>query len=196
MKQDAQVESEVIRDSLPCHRAGGKDPSEQQGETEEDDAESLQSLRKAAEQDDPEALFELFMLLQERDEPGDDAESFRCLRKAAELGYIEAQIALGYRYANGHGLPQDDVEAAHWNRMAAEQGSAEAQYELGCAYENGWGVEMDTGEAIRWYGMAAKQSDSESAEALKRLGLDVDEVVADLEARRKRIGEGVEEIAG
>jgi TPR repeat protein len=139
---------------------------------EQDITKAIRWYVMAAKQghaDSKEALFNLFMFLLERGDPGDEVEAFHCLRKAAELGFIEAQIALGYRYANGHGLPQDDDEAARWNRMAAEQGSAEAQYELGCAYENGWGVELNTAEAIRWYGMAAKLGDRESAKALKRL---------------------------
>jgi len=134
---------------------------------EQDITEAIRWYVKAAKQGHAasrEALFNLFMFLLERDDPRDEVEAFYCLRKAAELGLVEAQIALGSRYADGHGLPQDDDEATHWYRMAAEQGSAEAQYELGCAYENGWGVEQDTTEALRWYAMAANQGHSSSLE--------------------------------
>ncbi|MBN1865161.1 MAG: SEL1-like repeat protein [Victivallales bacterium] len=38
---------------------------------------------------------------------------------AAEQGHIIAQIALGSRCNNGHGVPKDEAKAVHWYRKAA-----------------------------------------------------------------------------
>ena len=68
------------------------------------------------------------------------------VRTCAEQGHALAQARLGYRYANGEGVPEDDVEAVRWYRLAAEQGNAAGQNNLGLSYYNGDGVpEDDTG---------------------------------------------------
>ena len=47
------------------------------------------------------------------------------LRALAEQGDARAQVALGFRYALGVGVPQDYVEAHMWFNLAAAQSSAE-----------------------------------------------------------------------
>ena len=58
-------------------------------------------------------------------------EKFDDTKKAAEQGHAGAQLALGFMYAYGRGVPEDDTEAVKWYRKAAEQGHAEAQNSLG-----------------------------------------------------------------
>ena len=79
------------------------------------------------------------------------------VRQAADQGDADAQNNLGFRYAEGRGVPQDDAEAARWFRLAAEQGYADAQLNLGAAYTDGRGVLKDDAEAVRWWGLAAEQ---------------------------------------
>ena len=42
----------------------------------------------------------------------DYAAAIRLCRPLAEQGDAKAQSALGWMYANGHGVPQDDAQAA------------------------------------------------------------------------------------
>ena len=77
--------------------------------------------------------------------------------KDSSVEDAEAQYDLGFKYANGEGVPEDDAEAVRWYRMAAEQGEAIAQFNLGVMYANGEGVPEDDAEAVRWHRMAAEQ---------------------------------------
>ncbi len=43
------------------------------------------------------------------------------MRKAAEQGHAEAQNNLGFRYANGEGVPQDDAHAYMWFKLAVSR---------------------------------------------------------------------------
>ena len=92
----------------------------------------------------------------------DDDALYQLYRLLAEAGVAEAQIALGWAYANGRGVPRDIAEAVRWFRRAAEQGVANAQYALGAMYDNGQGVVQDDAEAVRWYRMAAEQGFAEA----------------------------------
>jgi len=53
---------------------------------------------------------------------------------------------LGWRYANGEGVPEDDRRAAELYRKACDMGSAVGCYNLGWMYEKGGGVEIFTGQ--------------------------------------------------
>ena len=86
----------------------------------------------------------------------------------AEDGVTNAQVGLGFLYAQGQGVPQDYTAAASWWRKAADQGDADAQSSLGNLYERGQGVPQDYAAAVIWYRKAA---DNGKAEAQKKLGL-------------------------
>ena len=75
-------------------------------------------------------------------------------RARAEAGDADAQIFLGFWYAN---VSQDYTEAARWYRLAADQGHAAAQNRLGRMYTNGEGVPENDTEAVRWFRLAADQ---------------------------------------
>ena len=75
----------------------------------------------------------------------------------AGRGDVDAQLALGYLYAEGIGVERDPVRAARWYRRAAEAGDPAAQYALGLMYEIGAGVPADPDEAEAWYGRAVAQ---------------------------------------
>jgi TPR repeat protein len=77
------------------------------------------------------------------------------LQRKAENGEVAAQGSLGFKYANGQGVPQDDKQAVKWWRLAADQGDAEAQYNLGVMYANGQGVPQDYAQAHMWLNLAA-----------------------------------------
>ena len=87
----------------------------------------------------------------------DYKEFFKWCRKSAEMGFIIAQLELGYFYKEGKEIVQDYKEAFKWYRRAAEQGDASAQLELGYLYVAGNGTEQDDHEAIKWRLRAAEQ---------------------------------------
>lgn len=70
------------------------------------------SLKRRAEQGDPEAQFELYFL--------EDAASPKWLCRAADQGYKKAEMWLGRAFANGtSGFPLDNRRALVWYRRAA-----------------------------------------------------------------------------
>lgn len=90
---------------------------------------------------------------------------------AAEQGDTDAQVWLGYCYAQGKGVPIDDSEALKWYRKAAESGSAEAQFHLGDRYQHGKGVAQSYAEAVKWYRKSAAQGDQWAKEQLRKMGV-------------------------
>ena len=87
----------------------------------------------------------------------DYKEFFKWCRKSAEMGFIIAQLELGYFYKEGKEIVQDYKEAFKWYRRAAEQGDASAQLELGYLYVAGNGTAKDYKEAFKCYRKAAEQ---------------------------------------
>ena len=116
--------------------------------------EKFEELKKAAEQGDANAQFNLGVCY----EKGDGVEkAVEWWTKAAKQGHANAQYNLGLAYDNGRGVEKDLKEAVKWWTKAAEQGDAVAQYNLGVAYAHGDGVEKDLEEAVKWYKKAAEQ---------------------------------------
>ncbi len=102
------------------------------------------------------------------------------LRALAEAVDAAAQFSLGFRYANGEGVPQDDAEGVRWYRLAADQGYVNAQYNLGNMYETGEGVPQDHVQAHMWYNLVAARNTGELREqAVEARDLIADELTAD-----------------
>ena len=116
------------------------------------------------------------------------------LRARAEAGEAQAQASLGWKYANGDGVPQDAAEAVRWYRLAAEQGHAQAQAALAGAYALGQGVPQDEVEALTWWRQAAEQGHAAAQTVLGHTyllgqGVPQDEAEAvDLVPPRRRAG--------
>jgi TPR repeat protein len=86
------------------------------------------------------------------------AQTRQDLLKARALkGEVDAQVALGFAYADGEGVGKDEAEAAKWFRLAAEQGSSFAQAYLGLMYSDGTGVPESDAEAVKWFRRSAEQ---------------------------------------
>ena len=93
----------------------------------EDDAKAVSWFRKATEQGDAWAQYNLgWMYDQGEGVPQDDAEAVKWYRLAAEQGYSYAQYSLGRMYRQGEGVPEDNVYAYMWWNIAASQGDADA----------------------------------------------------------------------
>ena len=115
------------------------------------------AIRKAAEQGDAAAQFELAGCYLQGD--GVDrnlAEAARWLRRAAEQGLADAQYLLGVGYYNGDIVEQNPVAAVKWFRRAADQGYGRAQAVLASCYMAGIGVEQDPDQGLYWSKRAAE----------------------------------------
>jgi TPR repeat protein len=129
--------------------------------------EAVKWLRKAAEQEEADAQYNLgFCYDNGQGVMRDVAEAARWYRKSAEQGIANAQFRLGVYYENGWGGTKDSTEAVKWYRKAAEQGLANAQHLLGQCYVVGRGVKKDFVEAEKWLRKAADQDFPGSASLL------------------------------
>jgi TPR repeat protein len=116
------------------------------------------SLRKSAENGDPESQYELGRFYQQF--ARDDSERtlvFYWYEKAAQQGFANAQIALAICYYEDSCAPRDMALAVSWFEKAAEQGHYYAQARLGRMYEYGIGIKPDNAKAAYWYEKAALQ---------------------------------------
>ena len=119
------------------------------------DKEDAVEYRKAADQGDAEAQYDLGLCYElGSGVPKDEVEAVKWYRKAAEQGNAAAQSGLGGCYAYGIGVKEDAVEGVKWYRKAAEQGNAAAQSGLGSCYELGVGVPEDKVEAYAFYNLS------------------------------------------
>ena len=120
----------------------------------------LDTLRKHAEEGDPEAQYDLAGLYYNADGVEKDYdEAAKWLHKAAEQGHSRAQCNLGVYY---HNIRTDYCEAVKWYQKAADQGNMLAQYNLGLCFDSGEGVKKDETEAVKWYRKAADQGYAEA----------------------------------
>jgi TPR repeat protein len=128
----------------------------------QDWAESAKWFRKAAEQNDAPAQFNLGVCYHEgQGVAQDDVEAVRWVRKAAEQNDAPAQFHLGLCYLHGQGVARDYVEAVRWFRKAAEQNDANAQSNLAFCYGKGDGVAKDYVEAYKWALLGAARGGNE-----------------------------------
>jgi TPR repeat protein len=94
---------------------------------QQDYAEALRWYRKAADQGDAFAQYELgYMYHHGYGVSPDYAEAARWYRKAADQGNTASQVSLGLMYNQGMGVPQDYVSAHMWFNLAAASGYAGA----------------------------------------------------------------------
>lgn len=105
----------------------------------QDHARSVHWFRKAAEQGDSDAQFNLGRIYGKafgayakgRAVPQDDKQAVLWYRRSAEQGYRPAQIALAEIYAEGGtGVARDPVQAYVWMSLAASAGDSAASHKL------------------------------------------------------------------
>lgn len=100
------------------------------------------------------------------------AVELKQLELAASQGNADAQLSLGFAYAEGTGVPKDTARAIEWYQKAikwyqknAVQGNTKAQYNLGFMYAGGMGVSQDVVQAYAWFKIAALNGDPKGSEA-------------------------------
>jgi uncharacterized protein len=80
-------------------------------------------LRKAAQQRDPEACYNLAMLLRNTQGAAKHSELIlKCLTDASEQGLPQAQLKLGLMFATGDGVVPDPIEAHKWLLISQANG--------------------------------------------------------------------------
>jgi TPR repeat protein len=125
-------------------------------------------LRRAAEQDHPQAQFAFGALHSAGvGVPQDEEQLVYWWRKSADSGFAVAQYELGYLYLQGWGVRQDVSRGIALMQRAAESGDRSAPYALAHIYENGAGVDRDYERAAYWQRIEA---DRGSKTAQHRLG--------------------------
>jgi len=124
------MNSIVIADDLETYLKG-KDAEVDSASNLKNEARAVKSFRKAAEQGDAKAQYNLGIAYAMGEGIlKDETQSVVWFRKAAEQGLADAQYNLGVAYAEGKGITKDDTQAVAWFRKAAEQGDSGAQANL------------------------------------------------------------------
>jgi len=117
---------------------------------------------RAAEQDEPVALFQLGVLAKlDGDEFGLDART-NWFERAARSGHIEAMVAYGLELVASP-IPQDAIEGRQWVERSAHANSPEGMYQLAQLLEAGTGGSSDVSGARIWFERAARQRHAEAA---------------------------------
>lgn len=116
-----------------------------------------QSLREAAERNDPKALYAIGAryadgLGMERD----PREAARWFGRAADLGSAPARYRLGKLYEKGLLGKRDLARAIELYRQAAAQGSASAMHDLGVLFATSTEKGPDNVAAAHWFRRAAE----------------------------------------
>jgi putative methionine-R-sulfoxide reductase with GAF domain len=94
-------------------------------------ADTLEGMRKLAEQGDPAAQFSVgARYATGEDVPQDYAEAVRWFTMAAEQGHVISQGMLGEYYREGRGVPQDFVKAYFWSVLAQAGGDEASKYRV------------------------------------------------------------------
>lgn len=119
-------------------------------------------LRRAAETDQPVALFELGQIAMEPAWRGELGSPRYWFERAARGGHMRAMLALGDDFRSS-GVPQDMETAREWFERAARGGSAEGMYQFAQMLDQGEGGHQDQTLARQWYEMAASDRHAEAA---------------------------------
>lgn len=91
-------------------------------------AEAMKWYRKAADQSDAQAQFNLGTKYYRGEGVQQDYDkALMWIRKAADQGNAVAQRSLGVMYNKGQGVTRDSAETSRWYRKAADQGGNKDQ---------------------------------------------------------------------
>ncbi|WP_161554641.1 tetratricopeptide repeat protein [Ereboglobus luteus] len=131
---------------------------------------SFEALQKAAENQNPDALYELGQMYLDGtpETPKNVTRAMLYLDDAAQLGHTAANFRLGKIYADGTETPRDYAKALKYYKTAALAGDATAQHNIGAMLSSGRGVKRDYTEGLAWLIIAAKKN-TEAVQSEKKL---------------------------
>ena len=139
------------------------------------DSEAVAWYRKAADQGDAYAMYQLGLHLRRgKGVAWSEAQAMEWFKKAGDKGLAEAEWAVGYGYTEGLGQNvgqgrQDFHKAAEWLTRAVQHGSDAALIDLAWLYYKGWGVERDPQRAKSLYRQASNSRYPNVAEFAKSM---------------------------
>jgi TPR repeat protein len=103
---------------------------------DENHAEALQHLRRAAAANDPDAQHNLgYMYMNGLGVPRNYTEARKHFEAAATYNITAAYNALGYMHYKGTGVPRNLTLGEHYLRLAADLDDADAAFNLAALYE-------------------------------------------------------------
>lgn len=105
---------------------------------DQNDAEAIKWLEKAAENGHPLAHYNLANCYASGwGVAQDDKQACHYYEKAAKCDVPDAQVELADRYLKGNGLPKDETKSFIWRKKAAELGHVESLYQIVKYYSSG-----------------------------------------------------------
>lgn len=84
-----------------------------------------------------------------------DIGAIEYLRKSADLGFVPAQVVLGFMYETGFSVAREPRRAADWYKKAAQQGDPLAAWLLGRVIYLGEVPPLGVNDAVTWLERAA-----------------------------------------
>lgn len=123
-------------------------------------AMAIEWYGKAAEQNMPEAMFQLAMVLYDGGEAfGDKQRAAALIEQAADAGHNLARFNFAQMLVDRDPSPEGQARAATYYEKAADSGLADAQYAMAEIYRQGFaGRPVDLVQARHWLELAAAQN--------------------------------------
>ena len=158
---------------------------------------AIASLAQTAAGPSPAQLYEKGMNALTGSEPSrNDLNATEYIRRSAELGYVPAQVVLGYFYETGNILTREPGEAADWYKKAAEQDDVLGEGLLGRIIFSGQATPRDLNEAEKWLQKAASHGDPFSEYLLGMVRLERSDYSRAVEWFRKAADQGLPQAQG
>ena len=134
------------------------------------DAETLDTIRKLAQQKYAPAMYLYGKLLEAGDGLAQDRDAaLRLIAEAAEKGYPSAMFDIGRMMMEGRRMRKNPEKGLELMRNAAVQGNRRAQFFLGVAYASGYGVPQDAERAHQNFRLCAAEGESPCQVQLAKL---------------------------
>lgn len=116
------------------------------------DEESLWWFLRAANAGNPDAMYNLGILLEQKKTREGDIQSLVWLQKAAEVGHPGAMMQLSRRCLSGRCGTNGVLQAVKWLQMAADKDHVAAMEHLGALYRTGHadGLDASVEKALIW----------------------------------------------
>jgi len=137
-----------------------------------DTYQAMEWYKKAAEQGNTAAQYNLAKLIAQRPDKEDPRAQKRVkywYEKAAEVGQKEAINDLALLYLKGEGVEKNELKAFELFKKAAEMGDSAAQINVALMYAWGKGVPNDKIKAYKNLKKALSQGRTEASSYLERL---------------------------
>ncbi|MHA6287612.1 tetratricopeptide repeat protein [Maricaulis sp. CAU 1757] len=125
-------------------------------------AAAVRWFRRAAEQDQPVALYQLGLLARLDDDNLELGLPRRWFERAARAGHVGGMLAFAGEL-KASPVPQDHIAARSWAERAAQRGSAEGMFLTAQMLDAGQGGERDAAGARLWYERAGRANLAEAA---------------------------------